>query len=161
MANETDQLFASLPEELQYTLKKWMKITIKELRDSLRKKRVREYSGDLYRSFTGQIYYGADGMPTKVTIGFMFHGRFIDMGVGRGVKMENVKSNLQAWRALTRGERETGRKAGQEPRKPKKWYSPTIYREYQRAAEILAGKYGIEIPARFESFMTQDVNIAI
>lgn len=161
MANETDQLFASLPEDLQSTLKAWMEITIQELRKGLLEKRVREYSGDLYRSFAGQVYYGADGMPTRVTIGFMFHGRFVDMGVSRGVKMENVKSNLQAWRALTRGERATGRKAGQEPRKPKKWYSPTIYREYQRAAEILADKYGIEIPARFESFMTQDVNINI
>lgn len=156
-----DELFTGLPQDLQFTLKKWMKITIDELRKSLLEKRVREYSGDLYRSFTGKIYYGADGMPSRVTIGFMFHGRFIDMGVGRGVKMENVKSNLQAWRAFTRGERALGRKAGLEPRKPKKWYSPTIYREYQRAAEILAGKYGIEIPARFESFISQDVNINI
>lgn len=161
MAKSEDELFASLPQELQFTLQQWMNITIAELRKSLIEKRVREYSGDLYRSFKGQVYYGGDGMPNKVSIGFMFHGRFIDMGVGRGVKMENVKTNLQEWRALTKGERAAGRKAGQEPRKPKKWYSPTIYREYQRAAEILATKYGIEIPARFESFMTQEIKIDI
>jgi hypothetical protein len=110
--------------------------------------------GELYRSFTRKMDYGSDGMPTRITIGFMFHGRFVDMGVGNGVKMEDIKTNREIYRNLSRAGR-----AGKKPRKSKKWYSPVMYREYQRAAEILAGKYGIEIPARFEKLFTEKIAV--
>lgn len=154
-----DKAFESLPNELKRTIGQWAFYTIKWLKESMVKSKMKQ--GALYRSFTKQIYYGADGMPTRVTIGFLFHGKFVDMGVGRGVKLENVKTNMSEWRALTRGERAEQRKAGYKPRRPKKWYSPIIYREYQRAAEILAGKYGIEVPARFESILSDDVEIKL
>jgi len=147
-----DSMFGSLPLELQETLEQWSYITVNELKLSLIEKGV--HLGALYRSFTRQIFYGADGMPTKVTIGFLFHGRFVDMGVRKGVKLENVKGNAEIWRALSKEQRNATPHRG-----PKKWYSPTIYREYQRAAEILAGKYGIEIPARFESMFSEKIQL--
>jgi predicted helicase len=151
MSND-QSMFDSLPIELQETLDKWSYITVNELKLSLAENKV--HLGNLYRSFTRQISYGADGMPTKVSIGFLFHGRFVDMGVSKGIKLENIKGNAEIWRNKSREQRK-----GQNHRRPKKWYSPTMYREYQRAAEILAGKYGIEIPARFENIFTERIEL--
>ena len=146
----SDDNFASLPMELQETLSKWSYITINELKLSMASHGM--HLGDLYRSFTRSIQYGSDGMPTKVTIGFLYHGKFVDMGVGRGQKMESIKSNREVWINLSKAQ-----KKGRKRRAPVKWYSPVMYHEYQRAAEILAGKYGIEIPARFEKILSERI----
>ena len=148
----SEETLTNLPYELQETLSKWSYITINELKLSMASNKM--HLGDLYRSFTRKMDIGSDGMPTRVTIGFMFHGRFVDMGVGKGVKMEDIKSNREVYRNLSRADR-----AGKKLRKPKKWYSPVMYYEYQRAAEILAGKYGIEIPARFEKLFTEKIAV--
>lgn len=144
--------FDSLPSELQETLDRWSYITINELKLSMVEKGL--HLGELYRSFTRQMSFGSDGMPTKVTIGFWYHGKFVDMGVGRGVKLENVKTMREVWANKSRAARK-----GQKRRRPKKWYSGVMYHEYQRAAEILAGKYGIEIPARFEKLLSERIEI--
>lgn len=144
MADDTLQ---GLPDELRTTITKWAEITIHELRQSMVKKYIGQ-SGDLYKSFQYKVFTDTNGNPTRVSIGFEYHGRFVDMGVGKGTRLENVKSNAEIWRYAAKNKR------SKNPRRPKKWYSPTMYREYQRAAEILAAKYGIEIPARFERMMT-------
>jgi hypothetical protein len=144
MADDTLQ---GLPDELRNTITKWAEITIHSLRQSMVNKYIGQ-SGDLYKSFQYKVFTDTNGNPTRVSIGFDYHGRFVDMGVGKGIKLENVKSNAEIWRYAAKNKR------SKNPRRPKKWYSPTMYHEYQRAAEILAAKYGIEIPARFERMMT-------
>ena len=137
-----------LPDELRQTMEQWAIITIKELRQSMVNKYIGQ-SGDLYKSFTWKLTTDPSGMPTKITVGFLYHGKFVDMGVGNGIKMENVKSNREVWANMSRADRK-----GKNPRKPKKWYSKTIYHQYQRAVEILRGKYAIELPARFENLLS-------
>lgn len=143
---------SQIPSELQETLDKWSYITINELKLSMIEHGI--HLGELYRSFTRSTILGPDGMPTRVTIGFWYHGKFVDMGVGKGVKLENVKSMREVWMSKSRAERK-----GRKRRRPKKWYSPVMFHEYQRAAEILAGKYGIEIPARFEKLLSERIKI--
>jgi len=145
--NELNQL----PKDLALTIMRWSNWTIFALKKSLQQKKVGS-SGSLHKSFTYKLTYGSDGMPTKVTIGFYFHGKFVDMGVGRGVKISDVKGNAEKWRSLASDERK-----GIKPRRPKKWYSPTMYYEYQRLAEILTEKYAIEIPARFEYTLSERI----
>jgi hypothetical protein len=145
---------SQLAYEVHETISKWAYITVNELKLSIAEKGM--HMGDLYRSFTWKVYTDSEGMPTKVTIGFMYHGKFVDMGVGKGIKLENVKTNAEIWRNMSKAQ-----KKGKVRRRPKKWYSPKIYHEYQRAAEILAGKYGIELPARFESFLTDKIEIKL
>lgn len=147
MGNISDDLAV----ELYGTMISWAQITIKELRKSIAAKKVGS-SGDLYKSFKYNIEVGENGMPKKVTIGFLYHGKFVDMGVGNGVRLENVKGNRQTWLSKTQYEKRT---AGYKPRRPKKWYSPTIYSQHQRAAELLAEKYAIELPARFEKLFSE------
>lgn len=149
---EEDKEFEGLPKELQETLSQWAYITVNELKLSMAAKRM--HLGDLYKSFTWKLFYDGNGMPTKVTIGYLWHGRFVDMGVGKGQKIGEIKSNREVWRYLGKEAR-----AGRKARKPKKWYSPVMFYEYQRAAEILAGKYGIELPARFEKLWSGKIAV--
>jgi hypothetical protein len=146
----SDDTFKTLPYELQNTIESWAIISIRMLQISIVKRGLS--TSNLYRSFRYDIKYGSDGMPTKVTIGFLYHGKFVDMGVGNGQKMESIKGNREIWSNLPRAD-----KKGKKRRVPKKWYSPTMYHEYQRAAEILAGKYGMEIPARFEKILSERI----
>lgn len=149
MSNE----LSAIPSELSVTIEEWARWTIWALQGSIAKYKIKG-SGALMKSFTYKLSYGADGMPKRVTIGFYQYGKFIDMGVGKGVKIGDVKGNAEVWRALSSGERK-----GQKTRKPKKWYSPTMYYEYQRMAELLVEKYKIEIPARFEYTMAERIQM--
>lgn len=137
--------------QLTVTVQQWAKITIAELRKQIVAKKAYK-TGDLYKSFRYEIYKDSNGVPTRVTIGFDMHGRFIDMGVGGGIRIENQKVNREKWNSMTYAAKE-----GKKRRKPIKWYSPEMYHQYQRMAEILTGKYGIEIPARFESMFNKDL----
>jgi hypothetical protein len=143
----------ALPKDLALTIQRWAGWTIFALKKSIQQKKIKG-SGLLKNSFTYKLTYGADGMPTKVSIGFNFYGKFIDMGVGKGVKISDVKGNAEKWRALASDE-----KRGQKHRIPVKWYSPTMYYEYQRLSELLVEKYAIEIPARFEYTMAERITM--
>lgn len=142
---------SELPAELADTLTEWARWTIWALQGQIAKKKIKG-SGALMRSFTHKVTYGADGMPTRITIGFYYHGKFVDMGVGKGVKISDVKGNAEKWRAKATDERK-----GVAHRRPKKWYSKEMYYQYQRAAEILVQKYAIELPARFEYTLSERI----
>ena len=148
-----NDITAGLPSELTETMYAWANITINELRLSMIRRGVGTSSGELYKSFQSKLFTDGAGNPTRITIGFMYHGKFVDMGVGKGTRLENVKSNAEIWRFAAKNKR------SKNPRRPKKWYSPTMYKEYQRAAELLAGKYGIELPARFERMISIKDNL--
>jgi hypothetical protein len=138
------------------TMKAWAKIAVFELKKSIALNKVGSSPNstkELFRSFTHNVTTDGNGAPKKVTIGFLYHGKFVDMGVGKGQKVEDIKSNRETWAALSRRE-----KSGKKRRKPVKWYSPIMYHEYQRAAEILAEKYGLKVPAEFEKILEQTVS---
>lgn len=58
---------------------------------------------------------GAEVSASKLS--FNYYGKFLDMGVGRGQKIESVKGNRDLVTAIGGG------------RKPKKWLSKTYYAE--------------------------------
>lgn len=123
--------------KLIYTIVKWADITIKEFQKEMIKRNMSR--NRLYRSFTYNIKYNSNGLPSEVSIGFLFHGRFVDMGVGKGVKLEDVKSNVEVWRSLSRKEK---RKTGK-PRFRKPWYSKRAYREFMVLNSILQKQFGL------------------
>lgn len=127
---------AELSAEVEKTLRAWAAITIIKLRKSMRDKGVA--TRHLYKSFSSNISY-TDGFPSAVTISFMFHGKFVDMGVGNGVKISDVKGNAAKWKSLPRKERK-----GLRPRLAKRWYSPVIYGEMNILSVLLLRKYGIQ-----------------
>lgn len=78
----------------------------------------------LINSFTHHVISEADGNFTLIQFTFNYYGKFVDMGVGKGVPLEEVSfSNRRA----------------------KPWYSKTFGRELKKMAELLSQHYGHKI----------------
>ncbi len=74
---------------------------------------------ELANSFVSTIVNNAGGDLSRIEFAFNYYGKFVDMGVGRGVKLGDARGN----------------------RRPKKWYSKTFYAEVKKLGELVAAKY--------------------
>lgn len=72
-------------------------------------------------------------MPTSVTFEFLYYGRFVDMGVYRGVFLSDVPHHKKEVRSGLSGSN----------RVAKPFWSRTFYAEVKKLTEILAKKYGL------------------
>ena len=111
----------------------WAKITVKVWRDKLVKLKAVK-SSQLWQSFVSNVISQANGDVIKIEFAFKYYGKFIDMGVGRGVPIGGVKENATS-RKLE------GKMLGNR-RKPRKWYSKTLSHEVKRLSEIMEYEYG-------------------
>ncbi len=107
-------------------LKAWGEIAKERLADSVEKHRVTDT-----HALMASIDVAA--ATDQVHISYNYYGMFVDMGVGKGVKLGDVRFNAEQKRAGIGGSR----------RKPKKWYSKTIFREVAKLGDILASHFGI------------------
>lgn len=73
-------------------------------------------------SFTNHVISHSNGDIAKIEFAFNYYGKFVDMGVGKGVTIDDVGSPNAN-------------------RKPRPWYSRTFYAEVKKLATILAEKY--------------------
>lgn len=89
-------------------------------------------TGQLKRSFTRHLTYGGEGDLKSIQVSFELYGAFVDMGVGKGQKIEDVKENRNQWAKIL-GE--------QSKRKPKKWLSKTVYAESMKLINLLSEHY--------------------
>lgn len=105
-------------------LAQWAEIVIERWQRGIsrpRRARPAVDTGHLLKSFTSQVVSDADGDPQKVIFTFAYYGRFVDMGVGRGVPVEKVpQSNREAV----------------------PWYDKRFKKEVSKLAELLAERYG-------------------
>lgn len=76
---------------------------------------------ELLRSFTSQVELDAQGDPFKITFTFLYYGIFPDMGVGKGVKYDQVAGSN---------------------RRAKPWYSKQLASEIRKLAGFMAERYG-------------------
>ncbi len=113
----------------------WAEITIMRWIERQNKLKVYD-TGDLQGSFEFDVVMNPGNMLKEISFGFLFYGRFIDMGVGKGLGIESVKDNRSKWAAAL---------GQQSRRKPKKWYSPVFMHEYNRLLELLIEHYQIDI----------------
>lgn len=80
-------------------------------------------TGKLLNSFTYTIHTQANGNPELIKFAFNYYGKFVDMGVGRGVTLETVETTN---------------------RKPKPWYSKVFWSQFQRLKELMVEKYELK-----------------
>lgn len=118
-----------LEQERKKVAEDWAKITANRLVKALRKKGI-GYSHSLEYSIAHKLVAMAGGDITSIVHTFDVSGKFVDMGVGRGQKIESVKSNGDVYRLVGGG------------RKPKKWFSPTYYAETMVLLDLMGLKYG-------------------
>jgi hypothetical protein len=104
---------------LGLTVQAWANIVIERWETKLVRLKVRN-TGKLIDSFYSHVRYQANGNPELILFTFEYYGKFLDMGVGRGVTYEQVESS--------------GRK-----RYP--WYNRMFYSQMAKLREILAAKY--------------------
>jgi hypothetical protein len=113
------------------TVEAWAKIVIERWEQKIKALKIgNTSSGKLLASilandFSKQIQRDANGNPEKIVFAFEYYGKFVDMGVGRGVKMADVDN-------------------GKTDRKRKPWYSPVFFGQVKEMSRILAEKYGIK-----------------
>lgn len=110
--------------------KEWAKITVERLVKNLEKQKI-GYSATLKRSLKWSIIEATEGNIDKIRIVHWYWGMFVDMGVGRGQALGDVRDNRSVQRLL-------GDKKG---RRPKKWYSKTMFAEVNTLADIMIGYY--------------------
>jgi hypothetical protein len=107
--------------ELNLTVQAWADIVIRIWLDKIAQLKI-NYSYQLADSFVNHIISHANGNVQMIEFAFNYYGKFVDMGVGRGVTLEDVGSP-----GINR--------------KPKPWYSRTFYSEVQKLVKIMAEKY--------------------
>lgn len=102
------------------SLELWAKIVIERWETRIEKLNIR-HTETLLKSFDHQISRDANGNYQKVRFTFAYYGRFVDMGVGKGVPAKDVvMSNRQ----------------------PKPWYSKTFIKECNTLSRIMAERWG-------------------
>ncbi|WP_343524398.1 hypothetical protein [Pedobacter sp.] len=112
----------------------WLDILIDKLHDALDFYEIGKLDGELWKSIIGHVIQ-ANGDVDSVIVKFMQYGRFVDMGVGRGMskgsRLELGESNFSKKRNRLGQLLKLRRKA-------KPWYSKTKWREVLRLRELLA-----------------------
>jgi len=99
------------------TIQAWAEIVVSNWEDKILKLNITD-TFSLVSSFEAYVVSEANGDVQKVEFTFLYYGKFIDMGVGKG---------------------QTIREGGS--RRPRKWYSPIFFSELQKLSGILAEKY--------------------
>lgn len=113
---------------------KWARLTIKRFKNKQQALKIGK-SGKLARSFKQSLQMNGREV-TGVTISFDFHGRFVDMGVGRGLAAYERGTNRQNRQAGKR----LHAKVEYHDRQPKRWFNKPKMARIYTLREILAGR---------------------
>lgn len=125
---------AQAPELLEI-IDKWLDITIDRLHMALDEHEIGKLDGNLWKSIMGEVV-ASGGNVQSVIVKFLQYGRFVDMGVGRGM---TTGSRRELGDKFFK-KRNAGGQLHKHLRKAKPWYSRTKQREIGRLREIMATK---------------------
>lgn len=106
-------------QNVTLTVESWAKIVIERWELQMARTGIRG-TGQLLNSLKYTIHTQAGGNPELIHFAFNYYGKFVDMGVGRGVSLETIEISN---------------------RKPKPWYSKVFWSQFQKLKEIMVDKY--------------------
>lgn len=106
---------------LSETAKAWAEIVLKIWEDKLTKLKVNT-SYSLINSLLFHVITAANGDPVMINFFFNYYGRFVDMGVGKGLPA-------------------SGRGAVEFKRRAKPWFSRAFYSQVIKLSEVYSKKY--------------------
>ncbi|MDO7849242.1 hypothetical protein Q5H92_22955 [Hymenobacter sp. M29] len=118
------------------TLESWLEFTLSNLRERLRTLKAVD-TGELLESVKGVLIGGAGDDVQRLTIAYAIYGKYVDMGVGRGMGAGVRKSNSDY--ARIRDERGQLYKHS---RKERPWSSKELGRQSVRLGVLLSEYYG-------------------
>lgn len=153
---QNNQQLPNIPE----TAKAFTEITIKDFLKAIKKNRIGLYgkssakqeSDKLRDSFKFKVRQ-ADFNEVNILISFAEWGSFVEWGVGKGVTIDDVP-------ILSKARGLVGRLDGQK-RRPKKWYSKTIYYEVKKLSNILSQKFGIKIDFALDIHQAGQIDVTL
>lgn len=106
--------------DLRLTAEAWANIVIERWERKIERLGIGS-TGALIRSFTQHVRSQADGRVDLIQFTFEYYGKFVDMGVGRGVKLDMVETSN---------------------RRAKPFLSKTFFSQLEKLKDILVDKYG-------------------
>jgi hypothetical protein len=140
------------PEKpIEIVIAEWLQIAVERFQFALRERKIGVTSA-LFKSFVTNIFQNGSGSISRVEILFLFYGRYVDMGVGRGFPIGGRRTNKK-FDSYRFG---NGKLKINPIRKPKPWYSKTKAREVGRLTTILAEQYGMNSAKVVESALDGD-----
>ena len=95
--------------------KKWLDITISRFIENMRKLRIQD-TGTLMASFQKQVVGSAEGR-LQLRLSYALYGKFVDMGVGRGMAA-GVRKGDDGYDRVRKNRGQLRRHT----RKPRNWY---------------------------------------
>lgn len=117
---------------INYTVEKWAEFVVKDWQKKIKSLKIGKTDA-FTRSFAENLFRNSGGDIDKVALQFLFYGRFVDMGVGKGVRWDDVGE-------LKMSRKYDGRQTGNR-RKPKRWYSQNLFYSTRKLAELLSERY--------------------
>lgn len=117
MSGRSDRVF-----DLKPTVQAWADIVIKEWENKAAALGI-SGTGALLSSFVNHVQWHAAGDLQKIEFAFNYYGKFVDMGVGGNVNVDNRDALIGA---------------GMTTRRPKPWFTDTFYKEVARLRHLLA-----------------------
>ncbi|MGJ1295522.1 hypothetical protein ACR777_15050 [Sphingobacterium spiritivorum] len=138
-----------------HTVNDWAIYAIKEFQSELDRKKV-NLTGALFNSFKKELRAN-QGNVEEVLIKFSMYGRFRDMGVGRGLKAYERKTNKSNLIAAKR----YGANVSYVGRQPKRWYSKKKTAETYRLKEILIKDMGNDVVNWMAQEFQTEINLGI
>lgn len=123
-------------------LQRWSHFTVKDWQKQFDLLRV-GVTGSLDKSFNYDITMGEQ---PQIKIEYLQYGKFIDMGVGKGVNVADVRGNAGMRSVLGKGVKGRGAKArlfaqAGITRVPKKWFGRKYRFNFYRLMEIMQQLY--------------------
>jgi len=112
------------------TVEAWTDILLDRLYQSIYKHKILN-TWQLHDSLSAKIL-GGQKSPEAIALEYLYYGKFVEMGVGKGVRLENRNQMQQDYRHNEGGTR----------RKPKKWISKIVYSQTLKLRDIMMSKYG-------------------
>ncbi len=131
---------------IETTITEWLSIAVDRFQKSIKGNKI-GVTQKLFNSFVTNIFQNSGGSISKVEIAFLFYGRYIDMGVGKGFPI----GGRRTYKDFAEFRHNDGKLKKDPFRKPKKWYSKTKAYEVGQLTDILAKQYGLHTAKAVES----------
>lgn len=132
---------------------KWLDISIERFVANMNKLKIKD-TGTLIESFKKQVIGSAEGR-LQMQLSYALYGKFVDMGVGRGMG----KGIRQGDDGYERIRKSRGRLKRYERRK-RNWYAREMGYQMRRLSELMSDLHGtLLISAATDALPSQDVSI--
>lgn len=121
------------PHELA---QQWLTITVERFAANIRKLRIGS-TGALLASFKKEVIGDAGSDRLRLRLSYALYGKFVDMGVGRGMAAGQRKGSDGYERV-----RNSRGQLRRHQRRAKRWYSTEMAHQTHRLSELLLDLYG-------------------